>query len=159
MARSHWAISRGVIAKRVDRPYKSGDRTGMIKVKKLRTMECVVGGFTYASDNQSVASLLLGLFDEGKNLRYVGSTTLTNDVGSRVLYQLVSIIQEPGFVRLKGGGRFLSSFPDEWTPVKPMIVAEVRYDRFTGGHFRHGTQFLRWRPAKSPADCVLSKSK
>jgi hypothetical protein len=71
-----------------------------------------------AATNQSVASLLLGLFDEDKNLRYVGGTKLTNEAGSRVLYQLESITQEPGFLRRKGGGRFISTFPDEWTPVK-----------------------------------------
>jgi ATP-dependent DNA ligase len=129
----------------------------MVKVKKLQTMECVVGGFTYASDDQTVASLMLGLFDEDKNLRYVGGTKLTNEVGKSVAKKLESIVEPPGFVRRKSG-RFISTFPEVWTPVSPTIVVEVRYDRFTGGHFRHGTKFLRWRPDKSPLDCLLSES-
>ena len=147
----------GVVAKRLDQPYRCGSRDGMVKVKKLQTMECVVGGFTYGSDDRSVNSLLLGLYDEQRNLRYVGGTKLIHVEGSRVLKELESIIEPPGFVRSKSG-RFISTFPEVWTPVLPAIVIEVRYDRFTGGHFRHGTKFLRWRPDKSPEDCLLSES-
>ena len=111
-------------------------------------MDCVVGGFTYAADKQTVDSLLLGLFDDSQNLRYVGSTRLAQNEGRRIAKDLESKIQEPGFVRRKDGNRFVSHF-QVWFPVIPAVVVEVRYDRFTGGHFRHGTKFIR-RPDKSP---------
>ena len=144
----------GVIAKRLDRPYDSGGRGAVVKVKKRQTMDCVVGGFTYTSDESSVATVLLGLFDDAESLRYVGGTRLAQVEGKKVLKELESIIQPPGFVR-RNGGRFISTFPEVWTPVMPVIVVEVEFDRFTGGHFRHGTKFLRWRPDKSPGDCLL----
>jgi len=70
------------------------------------------------------------------------------------LKELESIVQEPGFVR-RNSGRFISTFPEVWTPAMPVIVVEVEYDRLTGGHFKHGTKFVRWRPDKSPQDCLL----
>jgi ATP-dependent DNA ligase len=142
----------GVIAKRLDRPYDSGGRGSVVKVKKRQTLDAVVGGFTYASDGLSVASILLGLFDETDSLRYVGGTRLTQADGRRVLKELESIEEAPGFVR-RNSGRFISTFPKVWIPVMPVIVVEVSYDRFTGGHFRHGTKFLQWRPDKSATDC------
>jgi ATP-dependent DNA ligase len=128
----------GVVAKRLDRPYASGSRSGMVKVKRMRTMDCVVGGFTYSSHDESVGSLLLGLFDEEQNLRYVGGTKLASVEGKSILKKLEALIKPPGFIRRKSG-RFISSFPEVWTPVMPVVVVEVRYDRFTGGHFRQGT--------------------
>ena len=113
-----------------------------------QSMDCVVGGFTHSEDRLAVSSLLLGLFDETESLRYVGGTRLTQVEGKRVLKELAYIEQPPGFVR-RNGGRFISTFPEVWTPVMPVIVVEVSYDRFTGGHFRHGTKFIRWRPDKS----------
>ena len=142
----------GVIAKRLDRPYDSGGRGAVIKVKKHQSMDCVVGGFTQTEDGLAVASLLLGLFDETDCLRYVGGTKLSRGEGKRVLKELSSIEQEPGFVR-RNSGRFISTFPEVWTPVSPLVVVEISYDRFTGGHFRHGTKFPRWRPDKPPKDC------
>lgn len=118
-------------------------------------MECVVGGFTYGADGKSVGSLLLGLFDENEELRYVGGTKVAGQIGRAIIKDLESIIAPPGFVRRRSG-RFISTFPEEWSPVSPAVVVEVRYDRFTGGHFRHGTKFLRLRPDKAPQDCILN---
>jgi len=148
----------GVIAKRVDQPYAPGKRVGMQKVKKLRTMDCIVGGFTYA-DDKTVSALLLGLIDIDKELRYVGGVKLSGIEGKAVLKKLESLTKEQSFASRKHGGRFISSFPDEWTPVAPKLVVEVRYDRFTGGHFRHGIKFLRWRPDKPACECLLESAK
>ena len=96
----------------------------MVKVKKRQALDVVVGGFTYASDGLSVASLLLGLFDETDSLRYVGGTRLTQVEGKKVLRELESIAQGPGFVR-RNSGRFISTFPEVWTPVMPVIVVDT----------------------------------
>lgn len=100
-------------------------------MKKRQSMDCVVGGFTYTSDERYVASLLLGLFYDMDSLRYVGGTRLTETEGKRILKEMESIVQPPGFVR-RNSGRFISTFPDVWTPVMPVIVVEVEYDRLTG---------------------------
>src|SRR5262249_39621001 len=81
----------GVIAKRLDRPYHSGGRGSVVKIKKHQTMDCVVGGFTHTEDRLAVASLLLGVFDETDSLRYVGGIRLTQAEGKRVLKELASI--------------------------------------------------------------------
>ena len=146
----------GVIAKRLDLPYQSGERTGMQKVKKLRTADCVVGGFRYGTDSKLVGSLLLGLFDENGLLNHVGFTSSFN-AAQRVelTKKLEPLIKPPGFTGNRPGGpsRWSTKRSAEWEPLATKLVVEVQYDHFAGGRFRHGTKFLRWRPEKKPKQC------
>jgi ATP-dependent DNA ligase len=146
----------GVMAKRLDLPYRSGERDGMQKVKKLRTADCVVGGFRYASSEKVVGSLLLGLFDEAGLLHHVGFTSSFSGTEKKQLTKMLEpLIKPPGFTGNKPGGpsRWSTKKTSEWEPLQTKLVAEIRYDHFTGGRFRHGTRFLRWRPDKKPKQC------
>ncbi len=146
----------GVIAKRLDLPYRSGERDGMQKVKKLRTADCVVGGFRYASSGKIVGSLLLGLYDEEGLLHHVGFTSSFSEAEKKDLTKMLEpLIKPPGFTGNKPGGpsRWSTKKTSEWEPLQTKLVAEVRYDHLTGGRFRHGTRFLRWRPDKKPKQC------
>jgi ATP-dependent DNA ligase len=146
----------GVIAKRLDLPYRSGERDGMQKVKNLRTADCVIGGFRYASAGKVVGSLLLGLYDDNGLLHHVGFTSSFNAAEKKELTKkLEAMIKPPGFTGNKPGGpsRWSTKKTSEWEPLATKLVAEVQYDHFTGGRFRHGTKFLRWRPDKKPKQC------
>jgi ATP-dependent DNA ligase len=150
----------GVVAKRLDLEYRSGDRTGMQKVKRLRTVDCVVGGFRYASTSRVVGSLLLGLYDAKGLLHHVGFTSgISAAERKSLLRKLEPLIKPPGFTGRAPGGpsRWSTKRSAEWQPLAPKLVVEVRYDHFTGGRFRHGTRFLRWRPDKKPSQCTLDQ--
>jgi ATP-dependent DNA ligase len=152
----------GIIAKRVDLPYQSGERTGMQKIKKLRSADCVVGGFRYASRGREVGSLLLGLYDKAGLLHHVGFTSSFNQAQRKQLTpKMEALIQAPGFTGQAPGGpsRWTTNRSGEWQPLSPELVVEVQYDHFSGGRFRHGTRFLRWRPDKSPRQCSLDSVK
>ena len=145
----------GVIAKRLDLPYLSGERA-MLKVKPMRTADCVVGGFRYGSGSRQVGSLLLGLYDAQDRLDHVGFTS-SIPAGERAALtrRLEALIAPPGFTGRAPGGpsRWSTERSAEWEPLRPELVAEVRYDHVTGDRFRHGTKFLRWRPDKAPSQC------
>jgi len=146
----------GVIAKRLDLPYRSGERDGMQKVKKLRTADCVVGGFRYASKGKVVGSLLLGLYDEEGLLHHVGYTSSFNEAEKKELTKkLEPLIKPPGFTGNKPGGpsRWSTKKTSDWEPLQTKLVVEVLFDHFTGGRFRHGTRLLRWRADKKPKQC------
>jgi ATP-dependent DNA ligase len=148
----------GVMAKRVDEPYRSGERAGMVKVKRLRTADCVVGGFRYASKGGAVGSLLLGLHDEQGLLHHVGFTSSFAAAQRKALTaQVEALAGGSGFTGRAPGGpsRWSTSRSEEWVPLRPDLVAEVRYDHFSEGRFRHGTRFERWRPDKEPAQCTF----
>jgi len=151
----------GIIAKRTDVPYQSGNRTGMVKVKKLRTADCVVGGFRYASKSKTViGSLLLGLYDDDGLLHHVGfCSSFRTDERKRLAKMLEPLVKPPGFTGRAPGGpsRWSTERSAEWQPLAPKIVVEVRYDHFTGDRFRHGTAFLRWRPDKLPKQCTMAQ--
>jgi ATP-dependent DNA ligase len=150
----------GVIAKRTDRPYASGERNSMLKIKNLRTADCVVGGFRYGSKNRLVGSLLLGLYDDAGLLNHVGFTSgLAAADKPALTKQLESLIEPPGFTGSAPGGpsRWSTERSTEWEPLAPKLVAEVQYDHFTGRRFRHGTRLLRWRPEKRPQDCTIQQ--
>ena len=152
----------GVIAKRADMPYQSGNRHGMVKVKRLRTADCVVGGFRYASEGKVVGSLLLGLYDDDGLLHHVGfSSSFKSDEKAALTKKLEKLIKPPGFTGNAPGGpsRWATERSAEWQPLVPKLVVEVRYDHFTGGRFRHGTKFLRWRPDKKPEQCTFDQVK
>jgi len=145
----------GVVAKRSDAPYLPGERA-MLKVKRMRTADCVVGGFRYATKERQVGSLLLGLYDEEGRLDHVGFTSAIPAAEKpRLTRRLERLIAPPGFTGDAPGGpsRWSTDRSADWQPLKPELVVEVRYDHVTGDRFRHGTKFLRWRPDKAPAQC------
>ena len=151
----------GVIAKRLDQPYRFGERA-MVKVKQQRSADCVVGGFRYAEKAKEVGSLLLGLYDDASLLHHVGFTSAIAAKDRPALTQkLEKLVGGPGFTGDAPGGpsRWSTARSAEWQPLKPKLVAEVRYDQVTGRRFRHGTRFLRWRPDKSPKDCTFDQLK
>jgi len=151
----------GVIAKRVDQSYKSGERA-MVKVKPERTADCVVGGFRYAEKNDLVGSLLLGLYDEKGLLNHVGFTSAIPAKERQQLTQdLEALIEPPGFTGNAPGGpsRWRTARSGQWQPLKPTLVVEVKYDQVTAGRFRHGTSIVRWRPDKDPKQCTYEQLK
>jgi ATP-dependent DNA ligase len=150
----------GVIAKRADLSYQSGERTGMVKIKNLRTAECVVGGFRYATKGTGLGSLLLGLYDAAGLLNHVGfCSAMDAELKKETLPRLEALRGSPGFTGSAPGGpsRWNNGRATEWVPLRPELVVEVRYDHFTGGRFRHGTQFMRWRPDKDPRQCRMEQ--
>jgi ATP-dependent DNA ligase len=149
----------GVIAKRADQDYRSGERA-MIKVKQQRTADCVVGGFRYAEKKREVGSLLLGLYDGEDKLDHVGFTSAIPPKERPALTKkLEKLIEPPGFTGNAPGGpsRWNTARSMAWEPLKPVLVVEVRYDQVTGRRFRHGTGFLRWRPDKDPNQCTFDQ--
>ena len=152
----------GIIAKRLDMDYRSGERTAMFKVKNLRTADCVVGGFRYASKAKVVGSLLLGLYDDAGLLQHVGYTSaLAADEKRALTKRLEALRKPPGFTGAAPGGpsRWATEKTSQWEPLSPKLVVEVQYDHFTGDRFRHGTRLLRWRPDKRPRDCTMDQVK
>ena len=152
----------GVVAKRRDLFYRSGTRDGMEKIKKLRTADCVVGGFRYLEKEPLVGSLLLGLYNEGGELDHVGFTSsISAEERPGLTRKLQKLVKPPGFTGKAPGGpsRWSNKRSSEWQPLTPRLVAEVQFDHFTGGRFRHGTKFLRWRPDKKPAQCTMQQVK
>lgn len=150
----------GIVAKRLDLDYRSGERTGMRKVKRERTADCVVGGFRYASGERSVGSLLLGLYDRDGRLHHVGFTAgFRREERRKLLERLLPLIKPPGFTGRAPGApsRWSTRRTSEWKPLRPRLVVEVRYDHFTGDRFRHGTKLLRWRPDKTPRQCTMGQ--
>ncbi|MDQ3282900.1 MAG: ATP-dependent DNA ligase [Acidobacteriota bacterium] len=150
----------GVMAKRLGEPYHSGDREGMVKVKHLKSADCVVGGFRYGEGTQTVGSLLLGLYDEEGRLVYIGHTSsIKKNERGELTKQLESMRAENPFeVRVPGGpSRWATERSGEWEAVRPELVCEVEYDYFSQGRFRHGSKFLRWRPEKKPEQCTMEQ--
>lgn len=146
----------GVVAKHLDEPYRSGERTAMVKIKRIRTADCVVGGFRYAEKGGGIGSLLLGLYNDEGLLDHVGFTSSFNAEQRQELKKIVQPkIGGPGFTGHAPGGpsRWSTKRSTEWQPLTPTLVCEVQYDHFSGSRFRHGTKFLRWRPEKAPQQC------
>ena len=150
----------GVVAKQLDCHYASGERTAMRKIKRLRTADCVLGGFRYASKGGEVGSLLLGLYDESGLLNHVGFTSsFAADARKKLKGILRPYVGGSGFTGHAPGGpsRWSTERSGEWERLDPKLVCEVRYDHFSGGRFRHGTKFLRWRPDKDPRSCTYEQ--
>ena len=174
----------GVVAKRLDCEYMSGERTGMVKVKRIRTADCVVGGFRWArakasageakerkADSKSadskkrpteeVGSLLLGLYNKNGELDHIGfSASFTREERKKLKSILKPFMDGEGFSGKAPGGpsRWTRDARDtEWVPLKPKLVGEFQYDHFSGGRFRHGTKLLRWRPDKKPEQCTMEQ--
>ncbi len=158
----------GVVAKAGDSRYEPGKRT-MVKVKRLRSVECVVAGFRVYGDRRAVSSLLLGVFDEQDVLRHVGvASTFKEDVRRELVDLLTPYVTtleghpwETGFAteggpmgRLKGAaGKWTPDMERDWVPLTPELVCEVGYDQLDGYRFRHPARFLRWRPDRDACSC------
>ena len=145
----------GIICKRLDQPYRSGERA-MLKVKRIRTADCVVGGFRYGAGSNEVGSLLLGLFNEAGKLDHVGFTSaIANKDKPALTKKLERLTGGEGFTGKAPGGpsRWSTERSSEWVPLRQELVVEVAYDQITGDRFRHGTRLVRWRPDKAPEQC------
>ncbi|HEX6063733.1 MAG TPA: ATP-dependent DNA ligase [Longimicrobiales bacterium] len=150
----------GVIAKNTELPYLNEERSAMVKVKALRTADCVVGGFRYASKGKLVGSLLLGLYDDAGLLHHVGFTSsFRNDQKQALTEMIESLGTGEGFTGRAPGGpsRWSTERSAQWQPLPHRLVVEVQYDHFSEGRFRHGTRFLRWRPDKEAAACTFDQ--
>lgn len=147
----------GAIAKRADAPYAFGARDAAVKIKRRYTADCVVGGFRTSPDG-TVASLLLGLYDDGKldHVGFVGSMSAAERTRAGEL--LRPIVEPPGFTGAAPGGpsRWRKG-ESEWHPVRPQVVVEVSFDHVTARRFRHAARLLRWRPDKSPRQCTMEQ--
>jgi len=161
----HWldagvAGQDGVMAKRLDAPYRSGKRDAMVKVKHQRTADCVVGGFRYLRAARQVGSLLLGLYNDEGRLDHVGFTsTIPRDERAALTRRLEALRGEPGFTGNAPGGpsRWSNGRESDWQPLRPDLVVEVKFDHVSGGRFRHGTTLLRFRPDKPPSQCRMEQ--
>ena len=150
----------GVMAKRLGEPYHSGDRDGMVKVKHMKTADCVVGGFRYGEGTKVVGSLLLGLYDDEGQLVHIGHTSSIRKADRPALTKKLQSMrsENPFDVRVPGGpSRWASGRSGDWEAVRPDLVCEVEYDYFSQGRFRHGSKFLRWRPDKAPEQCTMDQ--
>ncbi|HWH45270.1 MAG TPA: ATP-dependent DNA ligase [Thermoleophilaceae bacterium] len=147
--------SEGAIAKEGDAPYRPGERSGMLKIKRVRTIDCVVVAFRFGKDEGTVGSLILGLHDDEGELRVVGHTS---GFTARQKRELLAML-EPYRTGERGSGgpsRWKSDEDLQWEGLRPELVCEVAFDHITGNRIRHGAKLQRWRDDKDPRDCRLS---
>jgi ATP-dependent DNA ligase len=147
--------SEGVIAKRLDAPYRPGERHGMVKVKRVRTIDCVVMGWRPGTDPELVGSLILGLYDGGE-LRPVGHCAGFTARRKRELRAELAPYESGG----RGSGdpsRWSAGRELEWVELHPELVAEVSYDHASGGRIRHGARLLRFRDDRDPQSCTADQ--
>ena len=146
----------GVVAKDVDAAYHPGQRTGMLKVKRQRTIDAVVAGYRPGKEPDTVGSLILGLYDSAGALRIVGHSSGLRASEKRALVEKLS----PYETGKRGHGdpsRWKSEKELEWIELRPELVVEVTFDHVSGGRIRHGTRILRWRDDKTPRECLLEQ--
>src|SRR5918999_2256705 len=148
----------GVVAKRLGVPYLPGSREGVVKVKREQTADCVVIGVTWSEKGTGIASLMLGLYDEKGEVRHVGTASAAGKHRDEILARLKPLLgRNPKRLPRGEPSRWRPQITLEWSPVKPKLVVEVRYDKWQGQRFRHGTKFLRFRPDKDPEQCTLDQ--
>ncbi len=146
----------GVIAKQADAPYKPGERTGMVKIKRVRTADAVVAAFRFGKEPNTVGSLILGMYDDDGELHIVGHTSSFKAKQKRELIDLL----EPYRTHERGSGgpsRWKSDEELVWEGLRPELVCEVSFDHITGPRIRHGSKFLRWREDKEPRECHIAQ--
>jgi ATP-dependent DNA ligase len=145
----------GVIAKQLDAKYRPGERKGMVKVKRVRTIDCVVMGWRPGKHEGTVGSLILGLYDD-RTLRPIGHTS---GLKAKEKKELVKTLK-PYETGEKGSGdpsRWDADRELEWFSLMPELVVEVTYDHASGGRIRHGSKIVRWRDDKAPKDCKFDQ--
>ena len=148
--------SEGVIAKQADAPYLPGERTGMYKIKRVRTADVVVQAFRMGKEPGTVGSLILGLYDDDDQLRVIGHTSGFTAKQKRELIDTL----EPYRTYERGAGepsRWKSDEELVWEGLRPELVVEIAFDHITGHRIRHGAKFQRWRPDKAPKDCRIEQ--
>jgi ATP-dependent DNA ligase len=149
------AGGEGVIAKRLDAPYRPGERKGMVKVKRLRTADCVIVGWRPGKEEGTVGSLILGLYDSGK-LRVVGHTSGLRAKEKRELRARLAPY-ETGERGSADPSRWANDRELEWIGLRPELVIEVTFDHVSAERIRHGAKILRWREDKDPSDCTFDQ--
>jgi ATP-dependent DNA ligase len=145
-----------VVAKEAGAPYLPGERAGMLKIKRVRTLDAVVQAFRFGKGEGTVGSLILGLYDEGGELRVVGHTSGFTAKQKRELPALL----EPHRTHERGSGepsRWKSDEELVWEGLRPELVCEIAFDHITGNRIRHGAKFVRWREDKDPRDCTIDQ--
>jgi ATP-dependent DNA ligase len=148
--------SEGVIAKQLDAPYRPGERTGMVKVKRVRTIDCVVAGWRPGKEPGTVGSLMLGLYDESGELHVIGHTSGISAREKRALVERLA----PYETGERGSGdpsRWTQGRDLEWIALRPELVVEVSFDHVSAGRIRHGAKLLRWREDKKAEECRLEQ--
>ena len=148
--------SEGVIAKKADAIYTPGERTGMLKIKRLRTADVVVQAFRYGKEEGTVGSLILGLYDDEGKMHVVGHTSGFTAKQKRELVEKL----EPYRTGERGAGepsRWKSDEELVWEGLRPELVVEIGFDHITGNRIRHGAKFQRWRPDKDPSECRMEQ--
>ncbi|MBV9466341.1 MAG: ATP-dependent DNA ligase [Solirubrobacterales bacterium] len=152
-----WLLGgEGVVAKELDAPYRPGQRAGMVKVKRLRTIDAVVVGYRPGKEQGTVGSLILGLYDPGGELHVVGHSSGLKAAEKRALVAKLTPFQ----TGKRGHGdpsRWKSEKELEWVELRPELVVEVTFDHVSDGRIRHGTRILRWREDKAPRECLLEQ--
>jgi ATP-dependent DNA ligase len=152
-----WLLSgEGVIAKELDAIYKPGQRKGMVKVKRVRTIDCVIVGWRPGKEDGTVGSLILGLYDNQGKLRPIGHTSGLKAKEKRELVETL----KPYETGEKGSGdpsRWDANRELEWYELRPELVVEVTYDHTSSGRIRHGSKIVRWRDDKAPKDCKFEQ--
>ncbi|MBV9472570.1 MAG: ATP-dependent DNA ligase [Solirubrobacterales bacterium] len=152
-----WLLGgEGVVAKELDAPYRPGQRAGMVKVKRLRTIDAVVVGYRPGKEQGTVGSLILGLYDPGGELHVVGHSSGLKAAEKRALVAKLTPFQ----TGKRGHGdpsRWKSEKELEWIELRPELVVEVTFDHVSDGRIRHGTRILRWREDKAPRECLLEQ--
>lgn len=146
----------GVVAKRLERPVKPGARGAVVKVKPVRTADCIVVGVRWKSKPDVIATLLLGLYDANGETTYVGSAAVAVSKHAAIAEVVLPLLDEASDRRFSEPNRWGGSGLEE-QPLRPELVAEVRYDKVQGHRFRHGTKLLRFRPDKDPAQCTWTE--
>ena len=148
--------SEGVIAKQCDAPYRPGERTGMVKIKRVRTADAVVAAFRFGKEEGTLGSLILGMYDDDGQLHIVGHTSGFKAKEKRELLGKL----EPYRTHERGSGepsRWKSDEELVWEGLRPELVVEVAFDHITGERIRHGAKLLRWRDDKEPSECHISQ--
>jgi ATP-dependent DNA ligase len=149
-------VSEGVMAKKVDCPYMPGDRSPMVKIKRVRTADLVVVAFRFGKEEGTLGSLILGAYDDAGELHVVGHTSGFKAKQKR---ELVGFL-EPYRTGERGSGepsRWKSEEELVWEGLRPELVVEVNFDHISGNRIRHGTKFVRFRDDKEPRECTMEQ--
>lgn len=148
--------AEGVIAKQADAPYLPGERRGMVKVKRVRTIDAVVHGWRPGKEQGTLGSLILGLYEPGGKLREVGHTSGFRAAEKRELPARLA----PYETGARGTGepsRWTAGRDLEWVELRPELVVEVSFDHTSAGRIRHGAKLVRWREDKDPRECTVEQ--
>jgi ATP-dependent DNA ligase len=148
--------AEGVVAKELAAPYRPGERAGMVKVKRVRTIDCVVAGWRPGKEEGTVGSLILGLYEPGGELEVVGHTSGFKAAEKRELPKLLARY-ETGERGSAEPSRWSAGRDLEWVDLRPELVCEVSFDHVSGRRIRHGAAFKRWREDKPPRECTIDQ--